>query len=376
MANLNRIIPLLILAGLCACAAQSRESTAPAASDAMVHARSIDQAIHDGVAFLEADQNPDGSWGTGTVTHGNEVEVSIPGSLDGFRVAVTSLCVMALRETGEKTAHDKGLEWLLENYDVRRPDAQLIYNIWTHMYVVQCLAAESRTNPDPRIRQVVAFHLDRMARYETYLGGWNYYDFGAQTQQPSSEPTSFGTAAGLVALQEAQADGFKVDPHMVQVCIKRLEEMRMPNGACLYDRGLRYLPMLPGNMPQGSAGRAAAADCALLLWKSQKVDDEAGRAGLDMFFKQHFFLELGRKSPYPHESWYQVSGYYYYFDHYYAAMLMDQLGPAAKKQYAPQMLDAILPHQEADGSWWDFPMWDYHKPYGTAFAIMTLLDCK
>ena len=33
----------------------------------------------------------------------------------------------------------------------------------------------------------------------------------------------------------------------------------------------------------------------------------------------------------------------------------------------------LLVIQEADGSWWDYAMWDYHKPYGTAFAVMTLL---
>ena len=36
----------------------------------------------------------------------------------------------------------------------------------------------------------------------------------------------------------------------------------------------------------------------------------------------------------------------------------------------------ILPLQEGDGSWWDYAMWDYHKPYGTAYAVMTLLRCK
>ena len=82
---------------------------------------------------------------------------------------------------------------------------------------------------------------------------------------------------------------------------------------------------------------------------------------------------MGRKRPYPHESWYQTSGYYYYFDHYYAARLLESLdaGPA-RSDYAKQIADNVLPHQEEDGSWWDYAMWDFHKPYGTAFAVMTL----
>jgi hypothetical protein len=338
--------------------------------------RPIDQAISAGVKFLEASQNPDGSWGTGTVSHGNEPEVSVPGSHEGFRVAVTSLCVMALRETGERAAHDRGVEFLLTHYDVRRPEASLIYNIWSHLYIVQALAIESRTNHDPRIAKVIAFHLDRMARYETYTGGWNYYDFSAGTERPSSGPTSFGIAAGLAALFEANQDGFQISSAMVDRGVRRLQEMRLPNGACLYGTDYKYIPTLDANLPRGSAGRTVATDFALLLWHSKDVDAAACRAGLDLFFREHASIEAGRKIWLPHTAPYQVSGYYYYFDHYYVARLIERLGPAAKRDYAPRLIDTILPHQESDGSWWDYPMWDYHKPYGTAFAIMTLMRCK
>jgi hypothetical protein len=291
-------------------------------------------------------------------------------------VAVTSLCVMALREAGERAAHDRGVEWLLTHPDVRRATAELIYNVWAHTYIIQALAAESRTNHDPRIAQAIHFHLDRMARYETYIGGWNYYDFNGGTEQPAGGPTSFGTAAGLAALYEAQQAGYAVSPDMVRRCIHRLELMRLPNGAFLYGSDLKYYPTLPAHLPRGSIGRAVASEFALHLWGSKQADASACRAGLDMFFREHAALEMGRKRPYPHESWYQVSGYYYYFDHYYAARLIEQLGSDDKRQYGQQLIDTILPHQEPDGSWWDYPMWDYHKPYGTAFALMTLLRCQ
>ena len=77
---------------------------------------------------------------------------------------------------------------------------------------------------------------------------------------------------------------------------------------------------------------------------------------------------MGRKAPEPHESWYQTSGYYYYFDHYYASLLIDRLH---RTDDAKKMVEVIHHHQEPDGSWWDYAMWDYHKPYGTAFAVMT-----
>ena len=36
----------------------------------------------------------------------------------------------------------------------------------------------------------------------------------------------------------------------------------------------------------------------------------------------------------------------------------------------------ILDRQEANGSWWDYPFYDYHEPYGTSFALMTLVRCR
>ena len=32
--------------------------------------------------------------------------------------------------------------------------------------------------------------------------------------------------------------------------------------------------------------------------------------------------------------------------------------------------------QEKDGSWWDYPLYDYHQPYGTSMAVMILKECQ
>ena len=376
------VLPIAIVLACVAAAPTTAPTTAPTAT----YARAPDRAVAEGVRFLVASQNPDGSWGTGTVTHGNEIMVSVPGSHEAFRSAVTALCVMALREaeaTGfdGRRAHDKGVQYLLAHPDaVRRGDAQLIYNTWAHTYVVQALAEESvadvRVRTDPRLRETVLAQLDRMGRYECATGGWNYYDFDAQAQQPGSGGTSFGTAAGLTALYEARAAGFPIDERMAGRAVRRMEEMKLPNGSFLYGTDYRYSPRLPANLPRGAMGRTQSGNYALHLWGSGKADAASCRAGLDFFFRDHAAIEAGRKRPLPHTSWYQTSGYYYYFDHYYAARLIRLLGPDAKATYGRQMLDVILPHQEPDGSWWDYAMWDYHKPYGTAFAIMTVLRCK
>jgi hypothetical protein len=70
-----------------------------------------------------------------------------------------------------------------------------------------------------------------------------------------------------------------------------------------------------------------------------------------------------------------VAGYFYYFGHYYAAYCIEQLPSAEQVDYKAHLAKLMLDRQEKDGSWWDYPFYDYHQPYGTAFALMTLNRC-
>jgi hypothetical protein len=341
-----------------------------------VHRREVPQAISEGVAFLVTSQNPDGSWGTGTVTRGNEIYSMVPGSHDAFRVATTALCVMALREAGETDAHARGVAYLVNEGYARRDDATLLYNVWAHTYALQALAGEMLAgNDDPKLKVMADWHLQKMVRYETYMGGWNYYDFEARTQTPSMGPTSFGTAAGLVALLEAKRAGIGVPPKMLDRCVRRLKDMRLPTGSYLYSADLKYLPRIPAHHARGSIGRNQACNFALLESDSNVVTRADAITGLDEFFREHDYINMGRKRIYPHESWYQTAPYYYYFGHYYTGRLIEWLGSEGES-YKAQLSDEVLPYQEPDGSWWDYPIWDYHKPYGTAFGVMTLLRCR
>jgi hypothetical protein len=330
------------------------------------------------VKFLESSQTADGYWGTGTETRGTEILSMVPGSQDAFRLGTTALCVMALREAGEHSAHDRGLQYLLHASDARRDDGMLIYNTWAHIFVTQAMAEEllHEQQRDPRVVEVAERNIRHLVQYATYEGGWTYYDFDAHTQLVSMGPTSFGTAAGLVALYEARQAKLDVPQRLVDLSLHRLEEMRISDEAFLYGSDYKYIPRLPANRPRGAVGRTQPANMAIHLWDPSKATETQIRTGLNAFFENHDFLEMGRKRPFPHESWYQTSGYYYYYDHYYAARLLDFLPAADGEKYRPQIAAAVASHEEPDGSWWDYAMWDYHKPYGTSFAVMTLLRCR
>jgi len=104
-------IAICILVLLCAPALQADEP-APAAAAAVVAGpkpkevphpgdEAIDKAIHRGIEFLLADQNSDGSWGTAERTKDLNIYAPVPGAHEGFRAAVTAMCVMALIETAD-----------------------------------------------------------------------------------------------------------------------------------------------------------------------------------------------------------------------------------------------------------------------------------
>lgn len=339
-----------------------------------VYQRPIDRAIEEGVAFLVRSQRPDGTWGSGRETTGFDVLASVPGSHDAFRVATTALCVMALREAGERVASRKGLEYLVSYDGLRRANAMELYNVWGHTYALQALSRAYAEDRDERYRRAAEQHLRCLQKFETVAGGWNYYDFEIGAQTPAMEPTSFGTAAGLVALYEAKNAGLQVPEPMVRRALNRLKEARNPDGSFLYGTDYRYFPHFLANRDKGSLSRTQAGHYALWIWNVPGIGEKEARDGLEMMFRHHKFLDIGRKRQYPHEAWYYNSGYYYYFGHYYAAKLIERLPD--KGDLRERLRTHVLPYQEADGSWWDYKMYDYHKPYGTAFAIMTLLRCR
>jgi hypothetical protein len=122
---------------------------------------------------------------------------------------------------------------------------------------------------------------------------------------------------------------------------------------------------------KGSLGRSQV--CNLALWLSREGVTTADlRTGLDHLFRHHHFIEMGRGRPYPHESWYQTAGYYFFFGHYYAVLVACELPRGEGNGYLGGLASVMCRLQDPDGSWWDFPLYGYHKAYGTAFAVLTL----
>lgn len=343
-------------------------------------------AIRQGVNFLLRDQNADGSWGSPERTKDLNIMAGV-GSHHAFRVAVTSLCISAMIEVDDgsdaaRLAIDKGEEYLFRELSkVRRDDPMLIYNVWAHAYGIDALVHMFKRKPDDkdrraRIEGLIREQYDRLTRYESVEGGWGYYDFKAGTQRPASDSTSFVNAAVLVALREAKEIGVAPPEKITKRAIEITQEQRLPDFSYLYGTYLKFKPRMGINRPGGSLGRSQACNLALRLWGDEKVTLDVLKEWLDRLISRNGWLDMGRKRPVPHESHFQVAGYFYYFGHFYASLCIEQLDPKDRPFYQDHLARILLKVQERDGSWWDYPLYNYHQQYGTAFALMSLKRCR
>lgn len=347
----------------------------------------IEAAIKRGVDFLVADQNENGSWGSPQQTKGLNIYAPVPGAHHAFRTAVTAMVVSALIESGHADEAGpaaeslaKGRAFLLENLpEVRRATADTIYNVWTHAYGIRTLVDLFPGETEQGRTELVTLlngQIDRLARYESVDGGWGYYDFRAGTAKPASSSTSFTTATCLVALREAsEIPGVVIPEGLVERAIASIERQRKSDLSYLYGEYMRARPLYSINRPAGSLGRTQACNYALRVWGDDSITDDVVEEWLVRLHDRNGWLDIGRKRPVPHEAWFAIAGYFYYYGHFYAAHCLELLPEEKQELHRPDLAGILLERQEADGSWWDFPFYSYHQPYGTSYAVMTLVRC-
>ncbi|MDG1139521.1 MAG: terpene cyclase/mutase family protein [Opitutales bacterium] len=354
-------------------------------ADQPAFAKTSQKAIDQGCNFLLKNQNSNGSWGSATKTKGLNIYAPIPGSHRAFRMAVSALSISALLKTKArcedfKECINKGTNFLLQELpNLRRATPMAIYNIWSHAYGIQALCLLYSKTKDPKTKQqihgVIQQQVNMLEKYESIDGGWGYYDFRALTKKPSGSSISFVNATGLVALKDAEKVGIEVPLKLVTRAISAIHRQKLPDYSYLYGEYLKYRPRRGINRPAGSLGRSHACNYALHIWEDPSIDTQVHLLCLDRLFARNGWLDVARKRPIPHESWFAVAGYFFYYGHMYASHCITTLPSQERQTYQIKMVDTLTPLQEKDGSWWDFPLYNYHKPYGTAMAILSLNSC-
>ncbi len=337
-----------------------------------------------GVAFLVGHQNPDGSWGGPRRTKQLNVAARTPGAHHAFTTATTALAIEALwldprRGREAEKALDRAETWLLDFLPrVKRVSGDQLYNNWAHAYSIHALLAlRQRAAGNPRrqdqLLAAVADQVKRLAAYEYLDGGWGYYNHNFSTAVPSGSPTSFTTATCLIALHAARKAGAEPPDGLAGRAITSLLRQRVADGAYVYSLPHHKVPRRGINRPAGSLGRAPACNAALRLWTGREhISDGDIADWLDRLITRGEWLNIARKTPKPHESYFQNSGYFCYYGYYYAGRCMELIDPAQAAPRCRHLINTLLQQQEPDGCWWDYPLYDYHYAYGTAYVLSAL----
>ncbi|MCY3021925.1 MAG: hypothetical protein NTW87_23180 [Planctomycetota bacterium] len=382
---LARALAVLLLAGCHGGLAAGEPTPVYTSPPEAPPAASVDAAYSKGVAYLLTHQNANGSWGSFESARSDEVWLGTTASHDAFGDATTGLCVMALlvpaRDNAETArAVEKAAQFLFKRRPVHRATGDAIYSVWAQIYVLEAASAvlqEPSLKPlHSDARKSARKQIEVLGQIQGSEGGFGYYDFGVGGAHPGGmQSASFTTAAALIALDHAKAAGISVPDELTKDALRSLSRLRLGNGAYIYGVYARNVPQVLFNDVKGSLGRSQV--CNQALWRyATGVSQDDLRTGLDNLFKHHQFIEMGKGRPYPHESWYFTAGYYFFFGHYYAAQVARELPAEQGRRYLDGLQSVMCRLQDPDGSWWDFPLYGYYKPYGTAFALMTLQLAK
>ncbi|MBK1884560.1 hypothetical protein JIN85_19245 [Luteolibacter pohnpeiensis] len=357
--------------------------------DAVVNPETVATSMRRGVDFLVSHQNPDGSFGSARKTKDLNIYAPLPGAHQAYLAGSSGLALSGLLDSGDQRpevleAIRKGAAWAEENLPkLRRADQTTTYNVWGHAYGLRAITRLYRIaktdEEKAKWKNLGQGQIELLNRYEDVNGGWGYLDLydGLTTQKPSGITTSFMTATALLAMHEAkEVMGVKLDEHVVTSSLDSIERQRTPDFSYVYSQDHVMRPRLPINRPAGSLARSQACNAALRAFGKDIVTDEVITTWTDRFVAREGFLSIGRKRPVPHESFFQISGYFYYYGVYYFTESAKFLPAEKQPEHAEKLAQIILFRQEKDGSWWDYPLYDYHQAYGTGYCLMALAWCR
>lgn len=348
----------------------------------------LEKSIRQGVDFLTKTQNNDGSWGNATKTKGLNLYAPIPGAHHGFRTGSSCLALTGLLDSGDQRkstldAIAKGEAWLIKNLPrLRRADASTTYNVWGHSYALHSLAALARRDgvtkeQKQKYKEIAQKQVNALLKIQDYDGGWGYLHFDFITARPNSGSMSFTTATVMAGVHDAMQElGVTMPEVRVRQAKKSIIYQKNPDFSYVYARDHTARPRYPINRPAGSLARSQACNYALRVLGYEKVTDKVLVKWLDRLVKRNGWLDIGRKRPRPHETHFAVSGYFYFYGHYYAALGLELLPEETQKAWKPKLGKIIIQNQDKDGSWWDYPLYNYHQAYGTGYALSTLSRCR
>ncbi|MFI4917880.1 MAG: prenyltransferase/squalene oxidase repeat-containing protein [Phycisphaerales bacterium JB060] len=314
----------------------AQDVAAPAAQPLVEITPQLDQAIADGLAFLAAQQNPDGSFGDGAWGRG---------------VAVTSLAGLAFMADGQMP--DRGqygdvvrraLNYVLE----RSGDSGLLADdqapspMYGHGFAALFLAevygmSGGSEALQEQLHEAIVKAVRLIERSQNDEGGWRY------NPVPTDADVSV-TICQVMALRSARNAGIEVSSDVIDKAVDYVKACQNPDG------GFRY------QTRNGTSAWPRSAAGVATLYYAGEFGDEAIDPGVQYLIREALPGQGLRRG-------------YFYYGHYYAVQAMYLAGGEAWSTWWPAARRELIDLQQGNGSWPDRTV---GTAYGTTMALIVL----
>lgn len=302
------------------------------------------QAIRNGLRWLAAAQNQDGSW---SCKIGYKLNENYYGK-DGPHVGVTALAGMAYMAAGnlpDRGEHAASLSRALD-FVVRssRPEDGYITSNGTRMYehafATLFLSHVYGMTQRPEVRDCLKRATALLEQSQNAEGGWRYQP------QPVDADISV-TVSVLQALRAAYSTGIEVRGGVIERAMKYIRQCATPWGF-QYQSNRTH----PFNDTRRSYALTAAG--IVSMYSAGIYDAPEIRNALQRLRDNFAEMAWGK--------------YHFFYGHYYACQAMYIAGGELWREYFHRLWPEILEHQDPDGGWTD----DVGRTYATAMACLVL----
>ena len=320
--------------------------------------RELKAPFRKALEFLKPKQNPDGSYGADLVEAGVQAHRGVT-AISGIAILNEWELSLVDATSPPPAEAEKVLDFLLSKPPNRKalrgPDVW--GNVFGIEFLVKCSKLKEYRSKREAIKSKLKEIYEELERMGGPDGGWMYYDFAKNTS------AAFVTAALVVNMTLAKREGLGPPDAMIERAIGHLKRVRLADANFTYRTGVR-LPI------EGNAARSPL--CELALFVTGNGSHDALRTAVDNFFKYRHVIQKIKGQRGTHIGQGRTAPYYYLYGHYWMARAIKSLDKPLRNPYLEKLRDAILPDQEKDGVFSDWPMFRHYKTCGTALGAMCL----
>jgi hypothetical protein len=323
----------------------------------------------------------------------------------GYRIGGTSITASALLEapgsnSARKKAIERGLGFVLDalDHETMVASGDYTYDVrgWGHTYALEFLLRMRSLKRVPSkhkkaVNKKITWLVETLQETEIpNTGGWNYSRSGSSSRrgrrnkEPRPSPASpFMTGPTLLALFEAKAQGEEVSDDVIFRALDALEGCRTKENGYPYTTGGGS-----DKMP-GCIARTPITEVALAL--AGRGDVDRLRNSVEKFHEHWDELEVRRAKKGTHIGDYGIAPYYVMFGHRYVAMAIEFLPEKERAKHRTLLHERLFEIQgvekdgdnernsktfynEPDPSTWNDRVFPRSRSYGTACAMLTLLQ--